>query len=427
MALIKLLREERTEPGYVFCVGPFGTKTLTSGGSCNFDSIYAHVLAPTVAAAGMTAVRGDEIFGTSGVIDTVWRGIQKSEVVIVDFTAKSPNVAAEFVMALLLGKHIIVITQNAEDIPTDVRGLYRYIAYSSDFESVDKLKSELTQQLQAIREESTTEMMLVPMPVPGNTQAVPARVVIVDREFVIVQTDDNRRGVLGNADVDYARIVTDMSRKFSVNERVSGAFVMDIKGESKYTLLAGQTNPWPVFTADYPVGGKIVRSVHKAIDKVGAFVQIDHGINGLIPESTLGAQKLACGDEVEVSILQVDSEHRRVALRLERVMKVTKPKERVTKGKLPPVGYQTYGEVVRATPENGQTGGFILLRLAGYEQLGLLHCTQMSPELRADLNNKEVEIGEEIFVQVVRTDAERRRVALKEIPEPDEPAVPTAA
>ena len=61
------------------------------------------------------------------------------------------------------------------------------------------------------------------------------------------------------------------------------------------------------------------------------------------------------------------------------------------------------------------------------EPLALLHYTQMSPELRADLNNKEVEVGEEIFVQVIRTDAERGRVTLKEIPEPDEPAVSAAA
>lgn len=427
MALIKFLREERTEPGYVFCVGPFGTRNLSNGSSCNFDSIYAHVLAPTITAVGMTAVRGDEIYGTSGVIDTVWRGIQKSEIVIVDFTARSPNVAAEFVMALLLGKHIVVITQEPDDIPTDVRGLYRYIPYNSDFESVDKLKRELAQQLQAIREESATEMMLVPMPVPGNTQAVPARVVIVDREFVIVQTDDGRRGVLGNADVDYARIVNDMSRKFSIGERVSGAFVMDIKGESKYTLLAGQTNPWPSFTAAYPVGRKVVGTVHKVIDKVGAFVRIDDGINGLIPESNLGSRKVASGDEVEVSILRVDAELRRVTLRMERIMKGIAPHTSVAEAKFPPIGHQTYGEVVRIAPETGKAGGFVLLRLSGYEPLALLHCTQMSPELRADLNGNEVELGEEIFVQVIRTDADRGRITLKEIDEPQEPTVPTAA
>jgi small subunit ribosomal protein S1 len=415
--LIKLLREERTELRYVFCVGPFGVKELSSG-PCNFDSLYTHVLEPTIKACGMRPVRADGIYGTQGVIDTVWRGCQKAEVVIVDFTGRSPNVAAEFVMALVLGKRIIVITQDPDDIPSDVRGLYRYIPYKSDFESIDKLKEQLTLQVEAIRKEPATEMILVPDP-SGATQPVSARVVIVDREFVLVETEDGRRGVLGNADVDYSRIVNDMARKFSVGDRVSGAFDVDFTGQAKYTLLTGQTNPWPLVTAEYPPGRRFTGTVQNVVDKIGAFVRIGHGINGLIPESELAGRRVSRGGEVDVLIDRIDADHRRVTLRLDRAVPAARTPSG-SSGALPAVGLQTWGEVIKAVPEAAGTGGYLLLRLPGYDTPALLHCTKMTQELRADLNHNEIEAAEEIFVKVSRIDTTRGRVSLEELPEPEE-------
>ena len=418
---IQLLRTDHMESGYTFCVGPFGERTLRDGITVNFDEVYSHVLAPTITAAGMNPVRADGIFGPSDVLGVVWRGVQRAEVVIVDFTDRAPNVAAEFMMALILGKRIIVITQNPEDVPSDVRGLHRYIKYATDFKSVDQLKEQLTLQLQAIRQEPATEMLLVPMP-NASTQSVPARVIIVDRQFVMVETETGRRGVLSANDVDYSRIVTDMSRRYSVGESLNGAFDVDLHGEAKYTLLAGQENPWPRLAADYPVGHTFTSVVRSTVEGTGAFVAVDLGINGLLPQSLLGGRTLTRDDQVEVTVTRLDVQTRRVGLRLERVLRSTVTELHPGSGsqQLPAVGHRGYAEVVKVSPESAGKGGFLLLRLEGCQTTAMLHCTQMSPELRADLNRGDVEVGEELYVEVINADATRGRINLKELDDPEE-------
>ena len=49
----------------------------------------------------------------------IWRLLNESEIVLVDFTEKRPNVYLEYGMALVLGKPIIAITQTLDDIPSD--------------------------------------------------------------------------------------------------------------------------------------------------------------------------------------------------------------------------------------------------------------------------------------------------------------------
>jgi predicted RNA-binding protein with RPS1 domain len=413
--MAQLMRQFRSEPGAVFVAAPFGTKALSDGSMCNFDAVYRHALAPTIEAVGMTAMRADEIYGPQGVLAAVWQGIQRAEIVIVDFSAKAPNVAAEAMMALLLGKRIVVLTQDPEDIPTDVRGLYRYVRYAVDIESNDRLKTDLARQLEAVRKEPATEMLLVPMP-GGGTQPVPVRVTVVTREFVIVESDDRRRGVLSNTDVEYARVITDMSRRFSIGDRLNGAFEIDPEGEMRYTLLAGQTNPWPALVAEHPVGSRMVGTV-RSVNHTGAFVHVGHGVNGLIPAGSLSGVELVPGMEVEASITRIEAEQRRVTLRFERMLTSTSP---MMTSRMPAVGMRTYGEVVMVSPERDGRGGYLLIEIPGFERPGLLHCSKMSDELRADMNAGEVEPGEEIYVEVVRVDAMQGKINLMEMAEPEE-------
>ena len=80
----------------------------------------------------------------------------------------------------MLGKRIIVLAQEPEDIPTDVKGLYRYIPYSPMFTDMQRMRTELALQLKALSEEPAEEMALMPMP-GGGRSWVPTRVIFVDR------------------------------------------------------------------------------------------------------------------------------------------------------------------------------------------------------------------------------------------------------
>lgn len=226
--------------------------------------------------------------------------------------------AIEFARAILLGKRIIILTQDEGDIPTDVRGLYRYIKYSEYFDDVEHMRQELSAQLEAIREEPSAEKMLTPM--INSTEPAPARVIALDTEFITVRTDDGRRGILANTDIAWGQIIKDMTRRLTIGQQVNGAFVTDRKG-IRYTLLAGQTNPWHKLIADYPPGTRLTSEVQTVIAGVGAFVHVAHGVNGRISSSDLAAHPhLKRGHKVEVTVTKPDADRRHINLRLERAL-----------------------------------------------------------------------------------------------------------
>jgi hypothetical protein len=65
------------------------------------------------------------------VFEIIWQLLNESEIVLVDFTDKRPNVYLEYGMALVLGKPIIAITQDQADIPSDTLNL-KYIVYQNE-------------------------------------------------------------------------------------------------------------------------------------------------------------------------------------------------------------------------------------------------------------------------------------------------------
>lgn len=91
---------------------------------------------------GFECKRADDIWEHSTVIQDVFSLIFSSFIVVCDFTGKNPNVFYEAGIAHTLGKHVIPITQSAEDVPFDLRH-HRYATYLNNGEGRDKLKTEL--------------------------------------------------------------------------------------------------------------------------------------------------------------------------------------------------------------------------------------------------------------------------------------------
>jgi hypothetical protein len=99
---------------------------------------------------GLTVARGDDFFTAHSVMGDIWNAISAARAVIADCTGRNPNVFYEIGLAHAAGKPVILITQNSEDVPFDIRHL-RYIQYEFTprgmqiFEKqlVDTLKTEL--------------------------------------------------------------------------------------------------------------------------------------------------------------------------------------------------------------------------------------------------------------------------------------------
>ncbi len=99
------------------------------------------------------------------------------------------------------------------------------------------------------------------------------------------------------------------------------------KDEGKISLGLKQTkpDPWIDIKERYPVGSKAEGKVVNLVD-YGAFVELEDGVEGLIHISEMSwlkirhpSEKLKVGDSVEVAILDIDPDSRRISLSLKQL------------------------------------------------------------------------------------------------------------
>lgn len=132
---------EKPDPNLVSVMMPF-----TSSLSSVYDAIKE-----AASATGFQCLRADDIWEDSTIIQDVFSLIFRSYVVVCDFSGRNPNVFYEAGIAHTLGKHVVPITQNAEDIPFDLRH-HRYARYLNNNEGRDKLRKELASRLNGLAE-----------------------------------------------------------------------------------------------------------------------------------------------------------------------------------------------------------------------------------------------------------------------------------
>jgi len=99
--------------------------------------------------AGLRCRRADDIWENPAIIQDVVSLIDRSRVVVCDCTGRNPNVFYEAGIAHTLGREVILITQNAQDIPFDLRHL-RYIPYLNNAEGRGALTAALQDRMQTI-------------------------------------------------------------------------------------------------------------------------------------------------------------------------------------------------------------------------------------------------------------------------------------
>ena len=92
-------------------------------------------------------------------------------------------------------------------------------------------------------------------------------------------------------------------------------------------------NPWTKFVADYAVDD-VIKATVVSITEFGAFAQIIPGVDGLIHISQISTERvtniasvLAVGQEVEVKIIDIDTDKSRVSLSIKALMEDAAPAE----------------------------------------------------------------------------------------------------
>lgn len=216
-------------------------------------------------------------------------------------------------------------------------------------------------------------------------------------------------GLLHVTDMSYKR-VNHPSEVIEIGQTVKVQIIRINADTQRISLGMKQleSDPWDGVAAKYPVGAKI-KGVVTNITEYGAFVELEAGIEGLVHVSEMSWTKknvhpgkiVSTSQEVEVLVLEVDSDKRRISLGLKQAQR--NPWEEFAEKH--PVGSTVEGEVKNAT----EFGLFI--GLPG-DVDGMVHMSDIawgiSGEDALALHRK----GEEVKAIVLDVDVDKERISL---------------
>ena len=169
-----------------------------------------------------------------------------------------------------------------------------------------------------------------------------------------------------------------------------------------------QAHPWDGVDDRYPVGAKVMGKV-VSIARYGAFVELEKGLEGLVHISEMSwtqhvkhpSAMLSVGDEIEVVILNIDKEGRKISLGMKQVD--ADPWENLETKYAP--GSRHTGKVRDLVP----FGAFVELE-DGID--GLVHISDLSWTKRVRHPGEILQKGEEVEIVVLGFDRNERRIAL---------------
>ncbi len=216
-------------------------------------------------------------------------------------------------------------------------------------------------------------------------------------------------GLLHVTDMSYKR-VNHPSEVINIGDTVTVQIVR-INAETQRISLGMkqlESDPWDGVAAKYPVGMKLSGQVTN-ITEYGAFVELEPGIEGLVHVSEMSWTKknvhpgkiVSTSQEVDVMVLEVDSDKRRISLGLKQAQR--NPWDEFAEKH--PVGSEVEGEVKNAT----EFGLFIGL---DGDVDGMVHMSDIawgiSGEDALALHRK----GEMVKAIVLDVDVEKERISL---------------
>ncbi len=169
-----------------------------------------------------------------------------------------------------------------------------------------------------------------------------------------------------------------------------------------------QSDPWDAVSDKYVEGAKFTGRISNIAD-YGAFVELEDGIEGLVHVSEMSWTKknvhpgkiVSTSQEVEVMVLEVDSEKRRISLGLKQCQE--NPWEGLAKEFK--IDQEIEGEVRNIT----EFGLFVALN----EDIdGMVHLSDISWEDQTEDVLKDYKKGQVVKAKIIEMDPERERIAL---------------
>jgi small subunit ribosomal protein S1 len=240
-------------------------------------------------------------------------------------------------------------------------------------------------------------------------KVVKGRVSSITDYGLFVEIEKGIEGLVHISEISWTERISNLGRYFKINDEIDVRIVALDKDNRRMSLSVKQLSqdPWKEVADKFKVGETIKGKITNITD-FGIFVQLLEGVDGLVHISDISwtnhlshpSEKYKKGDDVEATILGIDTNNKKVSLGIKQLDK--DPWEQIeTKH---PVGGEVEGTVSKIT----NFGAFVRLD-SGIE--GLIHISEVSDN---DVEKIEdvLKVGERQKFKVIKVNENERKLGL---------------
>lgn len=238
---------------------------------------------------------------------------------------------------------------------------------------------------------------------------VRGKVVSITDYGAFVELDKGIEGLIHISEMSWTKHIKHPSKLLGVGDMVEAVVLSVDKANERISLGIKQMepDPWDAIERKYPVGSRVSGKVRN-LTAFGAFIELEEGVDGLVHISDLSWTKriqhpgevMRKGERVEVVVLNIDKENRRISLGYKQLKEDPWP----TLSKKYRIGAETQGKIIRLLDRG------VMVELEG-EMEGFVPTDQLG---KPDLNKPTdaFSSGDTVPLKVIEFDQPARKIVL---------------
>ena len=250
---------------------------------------------------------------------------------------------------------------------------------------------------------------------------VRGKVVSITNYGAFIEIEKGVEGLVHISEMSWTRNVRHPSKLVNIGDEIEAVVLKVDTQDEKISLGMKQIeeDPWLALPAKYPTGTQLEGTVRN-LTSFGAFVEIEPGIDGLVHVSDMSwtrrvehpSEVIEKGDEVQVLVLDVDADAKRISLGIKQLLDDPWPEivERFSAGVEPEGSVARLQEKGVVVDLGDDIEGFVPTTHSGVEE----------EEALAEYFRP----GEALVLKVIESDAANRRIVLEVTTLPERQDVP---
>lgn len=165
-----------------------------------FDDYYTTIYCPAIENAGLKPCRADDLYRPSTIVHDIWSYTKRAKLILADLTGKNANVFYELGLAHALAKPAILVVENMDDVPFDLRAL-RIIEYDKNAPNWgDVLKDKIETSIREVMDSPAQSVLPAFLEVKESSK----KTTVTEREKELIEM---------RQDIDMLRRELSVSRK----------------------------------------------------------------------------------------------------------------------------------------------------------------------------------------------------------------------